>query len=224
LKSESRRKSVSWRLSRYRPPPREKRRQKLPPWLRNRFYGWRNKGSTSEGKAKHAAAGAFCAPPGESTLLPVSNAAPDLAGLRITNDPGAYADFLALTSRPSRLSMTGKVDSKANRQLMNKTYYGYIRVSTARQGVRGVSLQAAGNRTLGGKSLRLARRTLADYGIGHAAHRSGHLRIPGTLAEGVPRNLVRGRGATPRLAALGTLRAPRRAFAAQSAHATPSLP
>src|SRR6185436_3902691 len=30
---------------------------------------------------------------------------------RITNDPAAYADFLALTSRPSRPSMTGKVDS-----------------------------------------------------------------------------------------------------------------
>jgi hypothetical protein len=30
---------------------------------------------------------------------------------RITNDPEAYADFLALTSRPSRPSMTGKVDS-----------------------------------------------------------------------------------------------------------------
>ena len=72
----------------------------------------------------------------------MSNAAPDLAGLkklfpgltnaeyasldawytgyaalilrmyeRITNDPVAYADFLALTSRPSRPSMTVKVDS-----------------------------------------------------------------------------------------------------------------
>jgi len=30
---------------------------------------------------------------------------------RITSDPAAYADFLALTSRPSRPSMTGKVDS-----------------------------------------------------------------------------------------------------------------
>ena len=30
---------------------------------------------------------------------------------RITNDPAAYADFLALTSRASRPSMTGKVDS-----------------------------------------------------------------------------------------------------------------
>jgi len=30
---------------------------------------------------------------------------------RITGDPAAYADFLALTSRPSRPSMTGKVDS-----------------------------------------------------------------------------------------------------------------
>jgi hypothetical protein len=30
---------------------------------------------------------------------------------RITGDPVAYADFLALTSRPSRPSMTGKVDS-----------------------------------------------------------------------------------------------------------------
>ncbi len=30
---------------------------------------------------------------------------------RITNDPAAYAAFLALTSRPSRPSMTGKVDS-----------------------------------------------------------------------------------------------------------------
>jgi hypothetical protein len=30
---------------------------------------------------------------------------------RITNDPAAYADFLALTSRPSRPSMTVKVDS-----------------------------------------------------------------------------------------------------------------
>ena len=30
---------------------------------------------------------------------------------RITNDPAAYADFLALTSRPSRPSMTIKVDS-----------------------------------------------------------------------------------------------------------------
>jgi hypothetical protein len=30
---------------------------------------------------------------------------------RITNDPAAYADFLALTNRPSRPSMTGKVDS-----------------------------------------------------------------------------------------------------------------
>ena len=30
---------------------------------------------------------------------------------RITNDPTAYADFLALTSRPSRPSMTVKVDS-----------------------------------------------------------------------------------------------------------------
>ena len=29
---------------------------------------------------------------------------------RITNDPEAYAEFLALTSRPSRPSMTGKVD------------------------------------------------------------------------------------------------------------------
>jgi hypothetical protein len=72
----------------------------------------------------------------------MSNAAPDLAGLkklfpglteaeyasldvwyagyaalilrmyeRITNDPAAYAEFLALTSRPSRPSMTVKVDS-----------------------------------------------------------------------------------------------------------------
>jgi hypothetical protein len=30
---------------------------------------------------------------------------------RITNDPKAYADFLALTSQPSRPTMTGKVDS-----------------------------------------------------------------------------------------------------------------
>ena len=30
---------------------------------------------------------------------------------RITNDPKAYAEFLALTNRPSRPSMTGKVDS-----------------------------------------------------------------------------------------------------------------
>lgn len=30
---------------------------------------------------------------------------------RITSDPAAYADFLALTSRPSRPSMTVKVDS-----------------------------------------------------------------------------------------------------------------
>ena len=30
---------------------------------------------------------------------------------RITNDPKAYADFLALTNRPSRPSMTVKVDS-----------------------------------------------------------------------------------------------------------------
>lgn len=30
---------------------------------------------------------------------------------RITNDPEAYADFLALTNRPSRPSMTVKVDS-----------------------------------------------------------------------------------------------------------------
>jgi hypothetical protein len=30
---------------------------------------------------------------------------------RITSDPAAYADFLALTSRPSRPSMTGRVDS-----------------------------------------------------------------------------------------------------------------
>jgi len=30
---------------------------------------------------------------------------------RITGDPEAYARFLALTSRPSRPSMTGKVDS-----------------------------------------------------------------------------------------------------------------
>lgn len=30
---------------------------------------------------------------------------------RITSDPAAYANFLALTSRPSRPSMTGKVDS-----------------------------------------------------------------------------------------------------------------
>ncbi len=30
---------------------------------------------------------------------------------RITNDPAAYAAFLALTSRPSRPSMTVKVDS-----------------------------------------------------------------------------------------------------------------
>jgi len=72
----------------------------------------------------------------------MSNAAPDLAGLkklfpglteaeyvsldawysgyaalvlrmyeRIANDPAAYADFLALTNRPARPSMTGKVDS-----------------------------------------------------------------------------------------------------------------
>jgi site-specific DNA recombinase len=79
--------------------------------------------------------------------------------------------------------------------------------------------RAAGNRTLGGKSLRLSRRTLADYGIGHAAHRSRHPRIPGTLAAGVPRNFVRGRGATPRVPAFGTLRTPRAAFAAQISHA-----
>jgi hypothetical protein len=30
---------------------------------------------------------------------------------RITGDPAAYASFLALTSRPDRPSMTGKVDS-----------------------------------------------------------------------------------------------------------------
>ena len=30
---------------------------------------------------------------------------------RITNDPAAYADFLVLTSQPSRPTMTGKVDS-----------------------------------------------------------------------------------------------------------------
>jgi len=30
---------------------------------------------------------------------------------RITGDPAAYDRFLALTSRPSRPSMTGKVDS-----------------------------------------------------------------------------------------------------------------
>jgi hypothetical protein len=30
---------------------------------------------------------------------------------RITSDPAAYADFLALTDRPSRPSMTAKVDS-----------------------------------------------------------------------------------------------------------------
>lgn len=31
---------------------------------------------------------------------------------RITGDPEAYARFVALTSRPSRPSMTGKVDSQ----------------------------------------------------------------------------------------------------------------
>src|SRR5882724_2705803 len=107
---------------------------------------------------------------------------------------------------------------------MNQTYYGYIRASTARQGERGASLQAAGTRTLGGKSFRLVRCTLADYGIGHAAHRSGHPRVPGTLAERVSRNLVRGRGAVSRLAASRTLFAPRRAFAAHIAYAIPSLP
>lgn len=33
---------------------------------------------------------------------------------RITGDPEAYARFLALTSRPSRPSMTGKVDCQEN--------------------------------------------------------------------------------------------------------------
>ena len=101
-----------------------------------------HQGCYAQEKTKHAAAGVFCAPPGGSTLLPMSNAAPDLAGLkklfpglteaeyesldawysgyaalilrmyeRITNDPAAYAGFLALTSRPSRPSMTVKVDS-----------------------------------------------------------------------------------------------------------------
>jgi hypothetical protein len=124
-------------------PPQEKRRQKLPPWLRNRFYAPCEKECCVRRKTKHAAAGAFCAPQTGSTLLPMSNAPePALARLkklfpdrseaeyasldswyagyaalilrmyeRITGDPAAYADFLALTSRPSRPSMTGKVDS-----------------------------------------------------------------------------------------------------------------
>src|SRR3954469_9799082 len=112
------------------PPRREKRRQKLPPWLRNRFYVRWNKGSASEEEAKHATVGAFCAERTKSTLLrmsdtPALNLArlkqlfPDLteaeyasldvwyAGYaalilrmyeRITNDPSAYAEFLALTN------------------------------------------------------------------------------------------------------------------------------
>ena len=57
------------------PPPQEKRRQKLPPWLTNRFYVRCNMGSPSEEKAKHATAGVFCVTHTGSTLLPMSNAA-----------------------------------------------------------------------------------------------------------------------------------------------------
>src|SRR4051812_24142655 len=124
-----------------------------------------------------------------------------------------------LTDRPSRPSMTEKVYSqRANRKLMNKTYYGYIRGSTARPGVRGVSLQerrAAIERfaVLGTILRRLARPTLADYGIAHALERPGHPRIPGTLAAAIRRIVDRGQGPRGGHAALGTLRTPRAAFA-----------
>jgi hypothetical protein len=125
------------------PPHKEKRRQKLPPWLRSRFYVRWNKGSASDEKTKHATVGVFYLPHTGSTLLGMRDTpAPNLARLkrlfpdlteaeyasldawyagyaalilrmyeRITNDPAAYAEFLALTNRPSRPSMTGKVDS-----------------------------------------------------------------------------------------------------------------
>jgi hypothetical protein len=118
-------------------PPQEKRRQKFPPWLTKRFYV-----RCAQGKTKHAAPGAFCAPHLGSTLLSMSDVTPAPACLkkmfpglteaeyasldawyagyaalilrmyeRITGDPGAYADFLALTSQLPRPTMTGKVDS-----------------------------------------------------------------------------------------------------------------
>ena len=103
-----------------------------------------HQGCYAQGKTKHAASGAFCAPWQGSTLRSMSDVtpAPAFASLekifpglteaeyasldawyvgyaalilrmyeRITNDPAAYDRFLALTSRPSRPTMTGKVDS-----------------------------------------------------------------------------------------------------------------
>lgn len=90
--------------------------------------------------AKHARAGAFCAPRAGSTLLRMTETTParlktlfpglsdaEYAALdvwyagyaaiilrmyeRITNDPAAYDRFLALTSQLPRPTMTGKVDS-----------------------------------------------------------------------------------------------------------------
>jgi len=64
------------------PPPQEKRRQKFPPWLTNWFYVRWGEGFSTQGKTKHAAAGAFCAPWQGSTLLAMSDVTPAPASLK----------------------------------------------------------------------------------------------------------------------------------------------
>src|SRR5436305_9574948 len=79
------------------PPRREKRRQKLPPWLRNGFYVRWNTGSLSAGKAKHAAAGAFCGPHTGSTLLRMSDTpAQNLARLKQLFPGRSDAEYASL--------------------------------------------------------------------------------------------------------------------------------
>ncbi len=65
-------------------PLQEKRRQKFPPWLTNRFYVRCTKGFTLREKTKHAAAGAFCASHLASTLrsMPDVTPTPALASLK----------------------------------------------------------------------------------------------------------------------------------------------
>jgi hypothetical protein len=157
----------------------------------------------------------------------------DLAAPGMTG-PQKLADFLERLDSAYSLYKSGTPDEK--RELLAKFTSNWIatgkevdftplpEVQLVADRASFLFGRAAGNRTIGGKSFRLSRRTLADYGIGDATHRPRYPRTPGTLAEGIPGNPDRRPSAIPRFAALGTLCDPRAAVAAQILYATPSLP
>ena len=98
----------------------------MPPWLRNRFYVRWNKGSPSERKAKHATAGAFCAPQTGSTLLCMSNAATqrdqeNKAGLQEVRLERQDGDVAAPKNTPASLGYGYQAQDVKTRMLPQET-------------------------------------------------------------------------------------------------------